>query len=77
MTQSTVFRSNRSQAVRLPKAVAFPEGVHKVEVIKLGHSRLISPVGQRWDDFFLHSPRVSEDFMREREQPPMEDREPL
>jgi antitoxin VapB len=77
VTQSTVFLSNRSQAVRLPKAVAFPEGVHKVEIIKLGHSRLISPVGQRWDDFFLHGPRVSEDFMCDREQPPPEDREPL
>lgn len=77
MTQSTVFRSNRSQAVRLPKAVAFPEEVHKVEIIKLGSSRLICPVGHRWDDFFLNGPRVSADFMREREQPPAEARDPL
>lgn len=77
MTQSTVFLSNRSQAVRLPKAVAFPEGVHRVEVIKLGNSRLITPVGQRWDDFFMHGPRVSDDFMHDREQPLAENREPL
>jgi antitoxin VapB len=75
MTRSTVFTINRRQVVRLPKAVAFPEGVHQVEIIKLGSSRLITPVGQRWDDYFLNSPRVSEDFMGERAQPAPEERE--
>ena len=77
MARSTVFVSNRSQAVRLPKAVAFPEGVHQVEVIRLGNSRLIIPVGRRWDEFFVNGPRVSEDFMSERGQPSAEEREPL
>jgi antitoxin VapB len=77
MTRSTVFTSNRSQAVRLPKPVAFPEGVHEVEIVKLGRSRIICPAGQRWDDLFLNGPRASEDFMVEREQPPAEPREPL
>jgi antitoxin VapB len=77
MARSTVFVSNRSQAVRLPKALAFPEGVHQVEVIRLGNSRLITPVGQRWDDFFVNGPHVSEDFMNERDQPSAEEREPL
>ena len=77
MARSTVFRTNRSQAVRLPKAVAFPEGVHQVEIIKLGHSRLVSPVGRRWDEFFVNGPRVSEDFMSERERVRPEEREPL
>ena len=77
MTRSTVFLTNRSQAVRLPKSVAFPEGVHQVEIIRLGHSRLISPVGKRWDDLFLDGPRASEDFMNERQQPDAEEREPL
>jgi antitoxin VapB len=76
MTRSTVFTSNRSQAVRLPKAVAFPEGVHQVEIIKIGESRLICPVGKRWDDFF-DGPGVSDDFMSERSQPEAEEREPL
>jgi antitoxin VapB len=62
MARSTVFKSNRSQAVRLPKEVAFPEGTHQVEVIKLGSARLITPVGKRWDDFFENAPRVSDDF---------------
>jgi antitoxin VapB len=77
MTRSTVFTSNRSQAVRLPKAVAFPEGVHQVEIIRIGHSRLICPVGKRWDDLFLNGPRASEDFMKERNDLPPEEREPL
>jgi antitoxin VapB len=77
MTRSTVFTSNRSQAVRLPKAVAFPAEVHQVEIIKVGHSRLITPVGTRWEDLFLNGPRATEDFMSERRQPAAEEREPL
>jgi antitoxin VapB len=46
-TRSTVFISNRDQAVHLPKPVAFLEGVRQVEIIKIGKSRLISPVGKR------------------------------
>ena len=34
--ETTVFFSNRSQAVRLPKAVALPENVKRVEVIAVG-----------------------------------------
>jgi len=77
MIRSSVFTSNRSQAVRLPKAVAFPADVHQVEIIKIGHSRLISPVGKRWDDLFLNGPRATDDFMTERYQPEAEEREPL
>lgn len=73
------FTSNRSQAVRLPKAVAFPENVHinKVDILKIGRSRLIVPQGKRWDDLFQNGPRLSEDFMVEREQPAAGEREPL
>jgi antitoxin VapB len=75
MARSTVFMSNRSQAVRLPKPVAFPEGVHQVEIVKIGDSRLVSPVGKRWDDLFSQGPRASEEFMSERIQPQGEKRE--
>jgi antitoxin VapB len=77
MTSSTVFTSNRSQAVRLPKAVAFPEDVHQVDILKIGRSRVIVPQGRRWDDLFVHGPRSSEDFLVERAQPALEEREPL
>jgi antitoxin VapB len=77
MTSSTVFTSNRSQAVRLPKAVAFPDDVHKVDILRIGRSRVIVPQGKRWDDLFLTGPRASEDFMAGREQPAAEEREPF
>jgi antitoxin VapB len=77
MTSSTVFTSNRSQAVRLPKAVAFPDDVHQVDILKLGRSRVIVPQGKRWDDLFLCGPHASSDFMVRREQPAAEEREPL
>ena len=77
MTSSTVFTSNRSQAVRLPKAVAFPEDVHQVDILKVGRSRVIVPQGKRWDDLFAHGPRASNDYLAEREQPESEEREPL
>jgi antitoxin VapB len=77
MTSSTVFNTNRSQAVRLPKAVAFPDDVHHVDILKIGRSRVIVPRGKRWDDLFLSGPRVTEDFLAEREQPTTEEREPF
>jgi antitoxin VapB len=77
MTSSTVFTSNRSQAVRLPKAVAFPENVHQVDILRIGRSRLVVPQGKRWDDLFQGGPHVTEDFMVEREQPLAEERERL
>ncbi len=76
MEQSTVFKSNKSQAVRLPKSVALPESVKKVDIIKLGNSRLIAPAGTAWDSWF-DGPGVTEDFMAEREQPTDQERERL
>ncbi len=77
MPKSTVFKSNRSQAVRLPKSVAFPEGVREVDVIKVGEARIITPAGKSWDEYFDRAPTVSPDFMNERIQPPAEEREPF
>jgi antitoxin VapB len=77
MAKSTVFTSNKSQAIRLPKPVAFPDDVRQVEVAKIGTSRLISPVGKRWDDLFLSGPRASKEFLEERNQPVAEEREDL
>ncbi|WP_188390276.1 AbrB/MazE/SpoVT family DNA-binding domain-containing protein, partial [Pseudomonas fluvialis] len=43
MEQGAVFQSNRSQAVRLPKAVALPEDVKRVDVVVVGRARIITP----------------------------------
>ena len=45
-------KSNRSQAVRIPKDLAFPESVKQVVVRKQGRSLVITPVNQFWDEFF-------------------------
>jgi len=74
MTKATLFANNKSQAVRLPKDVALPESVKSVEIIKLGKSRLITPIDSTWDSFF-DGPSVSEDFMSDRQQPSMQKRE--
>jgi antitoxin VapB len=75
MARSTVFMTNRSQAVRLPKSVAFPADVREVEIIKIGNSRVVSPIGRRWDDLFDSELRASDDFMSDRQQPAADQRE--
>ena len=71
-----IFKSNKSQAVRLPKAIAFPESVKEIEIIAIGNKRIISPAGQSWDDWF-NSPGASADFMSNRLQPTDQTRETL
>lgn len=74
MDHTKLFRSNRSQAVRLPKAVAFPESVSKVDIVALGRSRLIMPADDSWDVWF-DGPAATPDFMTNREQPPEQHRD--
>ena len=74
--KTKIFKSNRSQAVRLPKEVAFSESVRDVEIVAIGKKRIIFPVGQSWDDWF-DGPGVSSDFMAERQQPDDQHREPF
>lgn len=50
--RTTLFLSNRSQAVRLPRAVAFGEGVREVVITQDGPRRIIAPADAAWDDFF-------------------------
>ena len=50
--RAAVFKSNRSQAVRIPKDLAFPDSVKQVVVRKQGRSLVITPVNQFWDEFF-------------------------
>lgn len=71
MTRTTLFQSNRSQAVRLPKDVAFPEGVRDVAILRDGARRIIVPATAIWDDFF----DAAGIDLPEREQPAMQDRE--
>ena len=71
-----VFKSNQSQAVRLPKPVAFPDDIQEVEIVAIGTTRVITPAGKSWDTWF-DGPGVSDDFMETREQPEDQEREIL
>jgi len=74
MTKASIFSNNKTQAVRLPKDVALPESVKRVDIIKLGSARLITPAGSSWDSFF-EGPLVTEDFITDRAQPAMQKRD--
>ncbi len=50
-TRTTLFLSNRSQAVRLPRAVAFGDGVREVVTTRDGPRRIIVPAEAALDDF--------------------------
>jgi antitoxin VapB len=73
MTRTKLFRSNRSQAVRLPKSLAFPDSVKEVSIVREGQRRVIVPSNAVWDDFF-DSPGID---LPARDQPALQDREPL
>lgn len=71
MAKTTLFYSNRSQAVRLPKDVAFPDDVRSVVILREGRRRVIVPADAVWDDFF-EAPGVD---LGERDQPQAQERE--
>ena len=71
MVRTKLFQSNRSQAVRLAKEVAFPDDVGEVAVIKDGARRIIMPSNAVWDDFF-DAPGID---LPERQQPEAQQRE--
>lgn len=68
MENASVFKSNTSQAVRLPKRVALPDSVKRVNIISLGRARLIVPEGESWDSWF-DGEGATVDFMIQRNQP--------
>ena len=77
MAIGTVFVNNRTQAVSLPLDVRLPDGVLKVEIRARGNERIIAPLGQTWDSFFLNGPGASDDFLPERAKQHQAERETL
>ena len=74
IAHTKIFMSKKSQAVRLPKSVEFPESLREVDIVAIGLKRIITPTGESLDEWF-DSPGVSEDFMPSREQPADQQRE--
>ncbi|MCF6256538.1 MAG: antitoxin [Gammaproteobacteria bacterium] len=73
---TTVFKSNKTQAVRLPKPVALPDTIKNVDIVAVGNTRIITPAGESWDQWF-DALGVSDDFMLDRDQPADQEREVL
>ncbi|NOX41881.1 MAG: AbrB/MazE/SpoVT family DNA-binding domain-containing protein [Alphaproteobacteria bacterium] len=76
MERASVFKNNKSQAIRLPKRVALPPEVRQVDIVALGRARLIVPAGTAWESWFAEGP-VTSDFMVDRDQPDDQDRDPF
>jgi antitoxin VapB len=51
-----LFKSNRSQAVRIPKDLAFPDTIKDIMIRRSGNTIMITPVENFWDDFFGQGP---------------------
>ena len=77
MTATTVLINNRSQAIRLPAELRLPENVKRVDVRARGSERIIAPLGQSWDSFFINGPEVADDFMESRASQHQPEREAL
>lgn len=75
MDTGTVFKNNNTQAVQLPVEARFPDDVKKVMVRVVGKDRVITPVTNSWDSFFLHGSTVTDDFMTERGSEEQQERE--
>lgn len=73
MKTAKLFQNGRSQAVRLPKE--FRLDGDEVYIKKTGNVVQLIPVAGSWDTFFDSLDKFSPDYMEERSQPPLEDRE--
>lgn len=70
-------RSQRASSCTLPAALRLPDNVKRVDVRASGCERIIAPLGQTWDSFFLNGPPVADDFMQARASQDQPEREAL
>ncbi|WP_416798934.1 type II toxin-antitoxin system VapB family antitoxin [Ciceribacter azotifigens] len=64
MRTVSVFRSNRNQAIRLPKDFEFP-GVSELTIERQGDAIILRPVRPSWASF-RDEPPADVDFLRDR-----------
>lgn len=70
-----LFQNGSSQAVRLPKAYRFQGD--KVYVKRQGNAIILLPYQAPWQALIESVHQFSSDFMEERNQPSIQDRDPL
>ena len=68
MNMAKVFKSGRSQAVRLPKEFRFR--TKEVVINKIGDMVVLFPRSKGWDIMARGIERFTDDFMADRNQPP-------
>lgn len=73
MVAAKLFRNGGSQAVRLPRDMAF-EG-QEVIVRRIGRHVLLSPKEDPWGSLLDSLSMFTDDFMAERDQDPPQERE--
>jgi len=73
MHTAKLFMNGRSQAVRLPKEFRFDGD--EVFIKKVGDSVILIPYHTPWNTLVESLKLFSADFMEEREQPSIQDRE--
>ena len=73
METAKIFQNGRSQAVRLPKEFRF-EGT-EVYIRKEGSNVILSAKPDSWKDFFFSGNTPTADFMVEREQLDVQERD--
>jgi antitoxin VapB len=68
-----LFQNGKSQAVRLPKDYRFRGS--KVYIKRMGNAIILIPEHDSWQSMIDSLPHFTDDFMAERIQPPVEERE--
>ncbi len=63
---TSVFINDKDQVVKLVGEARLPEDIKKVAVRIRGRERVITPLENTWDNFFLNGLRVTDDFMNQR-----------
>ena len=67
-----IFMNGRSQAVRLPKEYRFD--TDEVYISKQGHNIIISAKKPTWDEFFDSKSSFDDDFLKDRDDTPPQER---
>lgn len=75
METAKIFMNGRSQAVRLPKAYRFDGD--EVYIKKVGDMVILMPYHAPWDLLVDSLDMFSEEFMEDRNQPQIEEREDM
>lgn len=70
-----VGKNNRAQVVTIPLEFRFPEGMKEVFIRKVGDDVVLSPRPMNWSGFLASGVRVSDDFIANLEDLPVQERD--